>query len=119
MVFRCPEIDSLNTTYVLVPVLLYIIRNIRSRIYVIHWVVCSTPHALSPDALSPDTLSPRALSPHALSPNGLRNTCKNQALQVDFFRESIQSSISNIIYQLDRTFFITFYHEAHFHLDHQ
>ena len=67
---------------------------------VIEWVVCSTPHALSPDSLSPDGLSPRALSPrahsprahspralspHALSPNGLRNTWKNQALQVDFF----------------------------------
>ena len=49
-----------------------------------HWVVCSTPHALSPHALSPDTLSPDTLSPHALSPNGLINTCKNQALQVYF-----------------------------------
>ena len=57
------------------------------------WVVCSTPRALSPDALSPDVLSP-----HALSPNGLRNTWKNQALQMDFFRESIQNSISDIIY---------------------
>ena len=84
-------------------------------------MVCSTPHALSPDVLSPDVLSPRALSPRALSPralspNGLRNTCKNQALQVDFFRESIQSSISNIIYQVNQTFFITFYFKAHFHL---
>ena len=60
-------------------------------------MVCSTPHALSPDALSPDALSSHAVSPHALSPNELRNTCKNQALQVDFFRESIQRSISNII----------------------
>ena len=40
----------------------------------------------SPNTLSPDTLSPLALSPHALSPNGLRNTCKKQALQVDFFK---------------------------------
>lgn len=45
MVFRCPEIDSLNTTYVLVPVLLYIIRNISSRIYVLH-CLCTLNHEL-------------------------------------------------------------------------
>ena len=45
-----------------------------------HWVVCSTPHALSPDAHNPGVLSPCALGPH-----GLRNTYKNQALPVDFF----------------------------------
>ena len=35
------------------------------------------------------------------------------------FRESIQNNISNILYQGDRTFFITFYYKAHFHLAHQ
>ena len=33
-----------------------------------------------------------------------------------FFRESIQDDICNIIYRGDRTFFITFYYIAHFHL---
>ena len=32
-----------------------------------HWVVCSTPHALSPDALSPHTLSPDGLTENVLS----------------------------------------------------
>ena len=76
------------------------------------WVVCLTPLTLSPDALSPDALRPRAVSPCAFSPNGLRNAWKNQALQPDFFRESIQNSISNIINQGDGTFFITFYYQA-------
>ena len=49
------------------------------------WIVCSTPHSFSPDALSPDAFSLHSLSPRALSPNGLRNTWKNQALEVDFF----------------------------------
>ena len=40
---------------------------------------------------------------------------ENQAFQMDFFREFIQNRISNIIYQGDRTFFIT----AHFYLAHQ
>ena len=43
-----------------------------------HWLVCSTPHALSPNALSPSTLSPRVLSPCAPSPNELRYTLKNK-----------------------------------------
>ena len=40
-------------------------------------------------ALSLDALNPGALSRCALSPNGLRNTWKNPALQVNYFRESI------------------------------
>ena len=83
-------------------------------------MVCSTLNDLSPKALSPDELSPHDLSPKALSPNGLTNTWKNKALQVDFFfRKSIQNSISNIVYEGDLTFLITFYHKAHFHLAHQ
>ena len=61
-------------------------------------VVCSAPHALSPDALGLGALIPHALSPCALSLNELRNTWKNPASSVNFFRESIQNSISNIIY---------------------
>ena len=38
--------------------------------HVCHWVVCSTPHALSPDALSLHTLNPCALSPRTLSTDG-------------------------------------------------
>ena len=46
-----------------------------------HWVVCSTPHALSPDALIPDDLSPHALSPHALSADGLtKNKSYNEKI---------------------------------------
>ena len=51
------------------------------------------PSCSSPNALSTDALSPRALSPHALSPNGLRNTWKNQALQLVFFFDNLSKIV--------------------------
>ena len=83
------------------------------------WVAYSTPHTRGPDALSPDVLSYCALSPRALSPNGLRNTWKNQSLQVDFFSGIYPKLYFNIIYQRARTFIITFYYKAHSHIAHQ